>query len=330
VAIDFPLNTQRTKNLRKIYLSLTGGLGNQLFQVSAALSLASGDEVLVEWINSRPRLNANGIPEIFDFKLPENVILASSHKFHLLSSKSVGYVLRMGVNPRSYERSRLFSSAVTLLASILNIATLRKFVRIRLNKGVGYCSALVESNRNSFHLVGYFQTYKWLSELKLPLGLQQMPLQESSTLLLQFVTLAKSEEPLIVHMRFGDYRLEESFGLLTKKYYHESVMELWSSGDYKSIWVFSDEIDEAKRYFSELDLSEVRFISDIANSSAQTLEAMRLGKGYVIANSSFSWWAAKLSHSSDARVIAPTPWFIGQEEPVDLIPPEWIRRKGHE
>ena len=130
-------------------------------------------------------------------------------------------------------------------------------------------------------------------------------------------------------MRFGDYRLESSFGLLNQKYYQESVNELWGSGDFKSVWVFSDEIDEARRYLQDMKISEIRYIPDVANSSAQTLEAMRLGQGYVIGNSSFSWWAAKLSNNSNAKVIAPTPWFIGQDEPSELIPPNWTRRMGH-
>jgi hypothetical protein len=156
-----------------------------------------------------------------------------------------------------------------------------------------------------------------------------LKVREPSQQLLKLGALAKTEEPLIVHMRFGDYRLENSFGLLTQKYYQESVKELWSSGDFKSVWVFSDEIDEARRYLQDTKISEIRYIPDVAKSSAQTLEAMRLGKGYVIGNSSFSWWAAQLSDNVNAKVIAPTPWFIGQDEPSALIPPNWTRRMGH-
>jgi len=52
---------------------------------------------------------------------------------------------------------------------------------------------------------------------------------------------------------------------------------------------------------------------------------MRHGKDYVIANSSFSWWAATLRFDRSARVIAPQPWFLGQEEPKDLIFSNWGR-----
>jgi hypothetical protein len=66
-------------------------------------------------------------------------------------------------------------------------------------------------------------------------------------------------------------------------------------------------------------------IPEIDRSPAATLEVMRFGAGYVIANSSFSWWAAFLSKKPDVEVIAPQPWFQGMDEPRDLIPPNWQR-----
>ncbi len=298
--------------------------------MAAALAIAKGDEVIVEWVNLRPRLNSRHQCEIADFILPENVTFQNRHKFQLLSSKSVGYLLRMGVNPRSYEKYRLFESLTCFLASLVNVRTFRRFVSIGLNHGVGYFPEVTRKRRGSLHLVGYFQTHKWFAELDQNLLLSQMKARKQSDMLNSLSALAKLENPLVVHMRFGDYRLESSFGLLTPAYYRESVLELWVSGNYKSIWVFSDEIEAAKDYLRDIGVNEIRYISNVANSATQTLEAMRLGKGYVIGNSSFSWWAARLSHNLDAKVIAPTPWFIGQNEPAELLPTNWIRKSGHQ
>lgn len=315
--------------MRKIYLSLTGGLGNQLFQMAAALQIANGDEIEVEWVNSRPRLNSGQEPEISDFTLPVNVKFQKWHKFQAFSSKSVGYILRAGVNPRKYESSKLFRHTTAFLASIANIATFRKFIRIYVNKGVGYSHEFSLDEHKSLHLVGYFQTYKWVEKYGSTGQLENIKVRNQSPQLMELIELAATEYPLVVHMRFGDYRLENSFGLLTSRYYRDSIRELWKSEKFKSIWVFSDEIDQAQKYLSECEFKDVRYIPDVAKSSAQTLEAMRLGKGYVIGNSSFSWWAARLSFNEEAPVIAPTPWFIGQSEPTDLIPPNWIRMMGH-
>jgi hypothetical protein len=60
-------------------------------------------------------------------------------------------------------------------------------------------------------------------------------------------------------------------------------------------------------------------------TSAETLEIMRLGKAYIIANSTFSWWGAMLSKSENPLVICPDIWFKSQAEPLDLIPSSWKR-----
>lgn len=315
--------------MRRIYLSLTGGLGNQLFQMAAALHIANGDEIEVEWINSRPRLNSSQKPEISDFKLPVNVKFQEWHKFHALSSKSVGYILRAGVNPKKYESSELFRRTIAILASIANVSTFKKLIPIYVNKGVGYSHEPAFDEHKSLHLVGYFQTFKWVEKYDSTGELENFKVRNKSPQLLELFELAATENPLVVHMRFGDYRLENSFGLLTSRYYQDAISEMWKSQRFKAVWVFSDEIDQARKYLTGSEFKDVRFIPDVAKSSAQTLEAMRLGKGYVIGNSSFSWWAARMSFNQGAPVIAPTPWFIGQSEPVDLIPPNWIRMMGH-
>ena len=56
-------------------------------------------------------------------------------------------------------------------------------------------------------------------------------------------------------------------------------------------------------------------------------------KNNIIANSSFSWWAAWLNKNKNKRVISPQKWFApnhptlwnSDEQTKDLIPETWDR-----
>jgi hypothetical protein len=139
--------------------------------------------------------------------------------------------------------------------------------------------------------------------------------------------LAKIETPLVVHFRFGDYVQEGGFGIPTFDYYGSAIEELWSSGNYNKIWVFSDEPEKVPSSLMQKYERDLRWIPMVSGSSVQTLEAMRMGYGFVIANSTFSWWAVYLGDFSNKVVVAPKVWFgpHGPKDYEELYHPLWIR-----
>jgi hypothetical protein len=305
-----------------LVLHLTGGLGNELFQIAAALYSSESKNFSIEWVFGKPRVNVSGFPQIECYELPAAIGLLRRSKNSWLAAKILGYLLRSSIAPKWIEGLRTYQTMSKLLGSVILACKFGKFRLVTTGDNVGFYPLDVD-NRGRY-LVGYFQSYKYSERdevIDILKNLKAKNFEQYSV----YKNLAECEDPLVVHVRLADYRDEKNFGIPDLRYYHEAINTLWKSGNYKSIWLFSDEPENAvDRIPSELWMF-VRSFGDVENCIVKTLEVMRLGKGYVIANSSFSWWGARLSTSPKPVVVAPNPWFRTLTEPEHLIPPGWIR-----
>ena len=305
-------------------LILTGGLGNQLFQIGAALSLVPENSINCDWVLGKPRLNVDGQPEVSSFVMPEQIKIREKRKNSFLVSKAIGFQLRKGISPTLIERLPGFDLATKLLSAIVTHRYFRKFRWPAICRGVGY-SELSISKKSSV-LIGYFQSYRWVSEPRVRLLMQSLKLKSSNQDIDLYRNLALLEKPLIVHIRLGDYVGHDAFGIPSPKYFVHSINEIMGLGITEKIWLFSDEPEKARDLLREIDNSLIRIVPEISGSASSTLEVMRFGLAYVTSNSTFSWWAAFISYTENPFVITPSPWFKSQEEPIDFIPPDWHRR----
>lgn len=311
---------------RRAHVFLTGGLGNQLFQIAAAKAHYPDATILLHGGLGNPRLNSSGTPEIIEYNLGPKVQFTKTHK-NLFVGKTLGYTLRTHINPKGAGRFFLSRFVIRILASIVLSAFLKKPLTVRVNLGVGY-SKLRKPLTREVVAIGYFQTFRFASDFEVAAYLKKLQPMRISGELESYRKLAEVEQPLIVHFRFGDYLQEDGFGIPTSDYYASSIEELWNMGIFKKIWIFSDEPGRVPAILLEKYEKHLRWIPMVANSSIQTLEVMRLGHGYVIANSTFSWWGAFLSRNNPSAVIAPSPWFKRVENPKDITPNNWKNRKA--
>jgi hypothetical protein len=313
----------RAKN--NLTVHLTGGLGNQLFQYAAGLSLQPNSLKLDTQLGS-PRLNSSGIPEIFSFSHPDlDFSRDKKSSANLFVAKTTGFVLRNGVNPSRVEEVELANRLIRISASL--VLGLWKKRKISILQGVGIGFTELKLRGKNSYLIGYFQSHRYADEIRSEL--MQLEIKNPGPNLLELQEAAPSEQPLIVHYRFGDYLNEDKFGIPSNFYYFRAIDELWGQGGFNRIWVFSDDLKLAKLNFPKEYLSYARWVGDVDSSAAATLEAMRLGHGFVIANSTFSWWGAYLSYCRGIKVIAPEPWFQGQASPDQLLPAGWIERPAN-
>ena len=307
--------------MKELTISLTGGLGNQLFQYAALLELGCEKKRQLTEDFGKPRQGKNGLAEIRSFRLDASQV---EFKRNWLSEKFAGYLLRLGVHRKWWEIRPLMRFFATLVGSVYLTLVNRRYVGIQGYSALGHKDNFKVAASTNL-LVGYFQNFHGPSHEKVKQRLMAIELLEESSKVKELKIISEVEKPLVVHVRLGDYRKEDDFGILPRAYYEKAITKHLSLGICEKIWLFSDEPHAAQDLIPESLRSKIRVIDGF--SPAESLELMRMGYGYVIANSTFSWWGAFLSHREGATVIAPHKWFKNMEDPKNLLPSEWLREK---
>jgi hypothetical protein len=305
-----------------VIISLTGGLGNQLFQIAAALNLARGKQVAIERDLGDPRINSAGLPDALDFDWPPILTLLPSKNRNLVARKAFSISRRINISSKKY-RDLPGISLLRVATSIIISIYLKSLVTYEAARGVGYQKLTLKS-KTTF-LTGYFQSYIWPSETEIFKILMNLYLKAPSPEFKVLENNAKELQPVILHVRLGDYKNETSFGIPNQNYYSIAVKKMFETYPDMVIWVFSNELDLARSYLPSQYSDRYQFIDDSLLTPAEILELMRNGRGYIIGNSTFSWWSAFLGYESNALVICPDPWFQIQESPLEIIPPHWHR-----
>ena len=303
-----------------IVLHLTGGLGNQLFQLAAAIGCTEDSSILLEAKLGKPRSDRNGNPDLYDFQLPPGITKGSSVSSPVVLIKGCGYLLRNGLTQKPWEKIPGFLLIARLIVGVFLSIRFRKITIPFVARGNGKTE--IKTSKLQTYLIGYFQSPLWARTKNVLPILQGLAPAEDCDVRDELIRLAIEEKPIIVHYRLTDYK-DENFGIPSQHYYESAIGELWRSGEFQRIWVFSDEVEAAKNIFPRELLNNVRWMENSTCSPVCVLETMRHGNGYVIANSTFSWWGAFLSRTPNAKVIGPEPWFKTKGGPNDLIVEPW-------
>ena len=123
-----------------------------------------------------------------------------------------------------------------------------------------------------------------------------------------------------MHIRRTDYVTSNGYHPVQSLDYYQNAIDL--IGDYDNLYIFSDDINWCKD-----NLKFKNMIFRYGNSDIEDLFLMSMCANNIIANSTFSWWAAWLNERPDKRVISPSKW-LGEQTNLntnDIIPLDWIK-----
>ena len=286
-----------------VSIDLVGGIGNQLFIYFAGFYLsnhsASNLNIKVHSLHNRD----------------ENVVVALNlphHKMQKLSMSNMRLV-------------RKIKSKISRIISRFSwFATNNVFI----SKEVGFEPRLNFLNP-PIRLIGYFQTYKYFESNKSLFSKYFDQFKFTSREAIELSKEFENESVLMVHIRLGDYLKPENkyFGSLDLLYYSSAIKKATSSSYFSKIVVISDDINSAKNHYfpiENLGILVVWLETPTIKSSVELMMVMRKCKGFIIGNSTFSWWIATLS--IDPKIIvAPFPWFKDAKTPDCLYPDNWVQ-----
>lgn len=122
--------------------------------------------------------------------------------------------------------------------------------------------------------------------------------------------LNNEENSVGIHIRRGDYLKNWKYrGLCGIDYYQKAIAYILEHIKSPKFFLFSDDIDWVKENISPLlkgyDITFVNWNHSI--NSYKDMQLMAMCKNLIIANSSFSWWAAYLNQNNPI-VVAPEKW----------------------
>lgn len=140
----------------------------------------------------------------------------------------------------------------------------------------------------------------------------------------RFLDLIENTQSITIHIRRGDY-LQPPYdaiygGICTDDYYVQAIDIIKRNFDNPTFFVFSNDMDWVK---NNLKLGNAYYIDcNTGANSPLDMYLMSKTKGLILANSTFSFWGARLNQSAKI-VVYPKKW-INKFAVPDIFVNEWL------
>ena len=281
----------------KVIVELRGGLGNQLFCYAFGYAIAkqNGAQLLID-----SSMNDSGIQrdlEIQKFKiqyLRRIAIRYAKNKFlRLIGYNYIRRKFQIGLLTKTYSDEECYIS----------------FKKISI--------------KHSTYFRGYWQNYRFFEEYRKEIQDMMKFVDKPSAGFDKWLRELEKSNSVSVHIRRGDYI---TLGWqLNEQYYIDAINDIISNNINTKLYIFSDDLEYCKqfinKYYKDIEVSYVEYESD--NRTVEDLILMSHCKQMILANSSYSWWAAYLNKKSNPRIICP----VYKQWKESYYPDEWEKVK---
>ncbi len=267
-----------------IFIRLSGGLGNQLFQLAAALHLRSKTNLSISFYTEH--LKDYKTPREFMLKeiLPEEFPL----KFKK-PSKLVQIILKYRVN-------KVFPFLFKWSITTKNIQKFQKSSFYVLDDYFQDISIL----KNETNIVAEY--------------INQAAFNNKKTFNI-YSTNNQFSNAVAIHIRRGDYLNKEYSKILVTQpdEYYNSTLNSFESNKYDIVAFTNEKIEDLK----EITNLPIKFSNEFKLNDVEEFLLMSMFSNLIIANSTYSFWAsiaAQKNNKVKTKVIAPSKWYYNEAE----------------
>jgi len=289
-------------------IKLWGGLGNQMFQYAFGRAITNNCE-----------------SELFFYQLDHT------------SDKDNLDILKFNVNI-IFLKKDILKKHILFLDSLLLYRVERKILQILpfLDRNITIEPTLsynekIKNNHTSTIYDGYWQSYKYFANINDEI-LNEFEIREGFIQNSSLFKEIENSNSVSIHFRRGDYLLKknkEVYASCERNYYFAAIKEISDKVNNPHFFVFSNDLPMAQKELTSLCNAKMVFVdnSKVDNGNLEDFLLMTKCKHNIIANSTFSWWAAWLNRNKEKVIIAPKKWYNGtlNDTTNDLIPKTWIR-----
>jgi hypothetical protein len=291
-----------------ILVRLMGGLGNQMFQYALGrkLSLLHNTDLFMDtsFLDKSSKTHVKREYELYIFDLPAS--LAGEKELDKFEG---------------IRKSTIKSRLQHVLPSLMPY-------HIITESSHAFDPKILRSPENTL-LVGFWQTEKYFIDIEDSI---RNDFKFSQAFDVENKAIAEkiiSSHSVSLHVRRGDYvsnsDIQKHHGICSIEYYNMALSQITSKHKNVELFVFSDEPEWVKQNM-RFDLPATYITRNRDKTASIDMHLMSLCKHNIIANSSFSWWAAWLNGYKDKIVIAPKNWVADKTlNTNDVIPDNWIK-----
>ena len=277
----------------KIYLFLTGGLGNQLFQYAFAKNLAIKNKTQLV-IDVKSGFLINSLYTLFrengKFSLNRDKIKSVQYKNIIF--KFLFFKIFKNIKRLFFSKKEVFNNNNKCI--IINETLLNRFSKKILNI----------NNKKNTYLLGYFQSEKYFLENKQSIIKEIFPSKSKNKIFINMKDKIKNCNSVSlgirIHQSVPKNYLYKFGGVVTFDFYREAVDNILKKINNPNFFIFSTTTINVKNILENIPILnkyKISFItSDLGYKHAyDTLWLMSYCKSHIISNSTFYWWGAYFS-----------------------------------